>query len=375
MTPAAELAIARRAAAHVARALELSGLTLARRGRERTSAAAIDRLTAHLAAPLPADTTAARRHRDARAELRAAEALWWELAASAEAVAIREARRCGPPLPLEDRIQEARVGVYRAARIFDAARKLRFATHARWWARAQVTRATEQAGRPIRLSTMASELVRYARRIEGTVNEQAAVLGCDAGLLAAAQSALCVASLDAPVLFDDGDETSLGSLLAAPVEDGDGGIDSASRWAAVARALERLPARERAVLERRYGLGREPEPLTAIGAALGVSRERTRQIEADALVDLARLVRAGRAGRALVLPERESTPPATPRSRPYGALGRALTALVEREPGILASDAAERLGVSRILHLPLAVRAESARRGVERRLWPVGGGR
>jgi RNA polymerase primary sigma factor len=97
-----------------------------------------------------------------------------------------------------------------------------------------------------------------------------------------------VTSLDRPV-GEDGD-TSLGELIA---DDGDEAptaeLEVSLREDLLGRALAELPEREREVLEARYGLGdHEPETLQQVGRRLGVTRERVRQIERQALDRLAR---------------------------------------------------------------------------------------
>jgi RNA polymerase primary sigma factor len=97
-----------------------------------------------------------------------------------------------------------------------------------------------------------------------------------------------VTSLDRPV-GEDGD-TSLGELIA---DDGDEAptaeLEVSLREDLLGRALAELPEREREVLEARYGLGdHEPETLQQVGRRIGVTRERVRQIERQALDRLAR---------------------------------------------------------------------------------------
>ena len=95
-------------------------------------------------------------------------------------------------------------------------------------------------------------------------------------------------SLDRPV-GEDGD-TSLGELIAdddaeAPTAD----LEVSLREDLLGRALAELPERERIVLESRYGLGdNQPETLQEVGRKLGITRERVRQIERQALDRLAR---------------------------------------------------------------------------------------
>jgi RNA polymerase primary sigma factor len=100
------------------------------------------------------------------------------------------------------------------------------------------------------------------------------------------EAARAVASTDAPV-GDDGD-ASLGDLFSAGGPSTEDEAEGALRHDAVRRAVAKLPDRERAVVELRFGLvGDGPASLEAIGKQLGLTRERVRQIETEALRKLA----------------------------------------------------------------------------------------
>src|SRR5690606_16999514 len=99
-------------------------------------------------------------------------------------------------------------------------------------------------------------------------------------------AARAVASTDAPV-GSDGD-TSFRELLATEGPTTEDEVDATLRDDAVRRAVARLPERQRDVIQLRYGLtGDGPTSLEQIGKQLGITRERVRQIEADALRRLA----------------------------------------------------------------------------------------
>jgi RNA polymerase primary sigma factor len=107
------------------------------------------------------------------------------------------------------------------------------------------------------------------------------------------EAARVVTSLDKP-LGDEGDAASLGDVVAvAPEHEQEGGgISVDLREAALHQALEHLPERERQLLKLRYGIDGDsedarPHSLEEIGRILGISRERVRQIEREALERLA----------------------------------------------------------------------------------------
>ncbi len=93
---------------------------------------------------------------------------------------------------------------------------------------------------------------------------------------------------EAPVSLNqrigDEDESELADLLSDPsAEDPAGDAVDSVRRLEIRRAVAELPERERRVLELRFGLGGDPRTLEAIGKELGVTRERVRQLESDAL--------------------------------------------------------------------------------------------
>ncbi len=137
--------------------------------------------------------------------------------------------------PLADRLAAGYLGLLRAADTYDPARGA-FSTYALVWVRHALT-----------------DLSRRER-----------------------EEAL---SLDAPLFEEDGDGRTLADLLEAPHRPEDRALE---RYL-VARALSRLSPRHREALERRFGLVGEEETLAAVGASWGVSRERARQVEAEAL--------------------------------------------------------------------------------------------
>ena len=94
-----------------------------------------------------------------------AEELRWRLAMSGRRIAHGEARKlAGPFMDEEDLVQEGYIGLLRAAKRFDPDRGIRFSTYARWWVRAQMTRAIDHTGRPVRLPGCAVEQTRNLRK-------------------------------------------------------------------------------------------------------------------------------------------------------------------------------------------------------------------
>ncbi len=200
----------------------------------------------------------------------------------------------GRGVPFLDLIQEGNIGLIRAANKFDYQRGHKFSTYATWWIRQAVTRAIADQSRtirvPVHMGDQINKLLRVSHQLtqrlgrEPSPEELAVELDIP---LRKVEQMLDVArrplSLEMPT--DDEEESTLGDFVEdtespAPPDE----VSSAMLRELLLEILTELPPREVKILQMRYGLlDGQTYTLEEVGKKLGVTRERVRQIEAQAL--------------------------------------------------------------------------------------------
>ncbi len=203
-------------------------------------------------------------------------------------------RYMGQGLPFPDLIQEGNVGLMRAVDKYDYKRGNRFSTYATWWIRQAITRALAQKTRTIRIPLHMTERIRQMYRTaqvleqelgrRPTPEEIAGEMDLPAeairGMMDASQHAI---ALERPV-GDDGD-SEFGDFIED--QDSPSPVESATQHLlqeTIEEVLSELTPRQSHILRLRFGLGGgEPHTLEEIANKFGLSRERIRQLEKEAL--------------------------------------------------------------------------------------------
>ncbi|HJT77694.1 MAG TPA: RNA polymerase sigma factor RpoD/SigA [Gemmataceae bacterium] len=203
----------------------------------------------------------------------------------------------GKGLGLQDLIEEGNLGLLRAVEGFDPSMNTRFSTYASYWIKQSIKRGLINSGKTIRIPAYMAQLLTEWRRATAQLQEElgrtptqeeiAAHLGLNKKKLSLIKKAIRVYNAapgsEQSENVQSIDETLMDVRSKTPALE----MLATDEVREVLTLLDRMEPREAAVLRMRFGLnGEEPKTLHAIGECLGLTRERVRQIEQEALAKL-----------------------------------------------------------------------------------------
>jgi len=206
----------------------------------------------------------------------------------------------GRGMALGDLIEEGNLGLIKAVDYFDPDRGTRFSTYAAWWIKQSIKRALLENSRPIHIPTYMVALINHWRHIAAelenrlgaapSIEEMADIMQLP---LRKAKIIHQIVDVLSSVMDTSGSDASdEGQMLEATLEDQNAGrpedeLVADEEKAKALRLLNEIDPREANILRLHYGLdGRTPMTLRQIGEKLGLTRERIRQIQHEALTKL-----------------------------------------------------------------------------------------
>ncbi len=197
-------------------------------------------------------------------------------------------------LAMTDLIQEGNLGLMKAVDKFEYRRGYKFSTYATWWVRQSVTRAVADYGNTIRIPVHMTESYNKIRRVRQKILQETGRNPSDAELSKLSQVPLAkvqiliqamrgVESIDAPI-GDDEDARRIDFVKGEETDDPQVRFLKTAMEGEIQRCLGELQPREAQVLRLRYGIGTNHDhTLEEVGQAMGLTRERVRQIESAAI--------------------------------------------------------------------------------------------
>jgi RNA polymerase nonessential primary-like sigma factor len=205
-------------------------------------------------------------------------------------------------LPFSDILEEGNLGLIRAVEKFDYKRGFKFSTYASWWIRQSIERGIANHVRiirlPVHVAEIANSYMRTIRKLTQELGREPAAEEVAKRMKVSVQRVRALAqmsrdtySLDM-LISDEGDDTLKDVLRDTNTPSPSAAINEQGRRKYLNECIAELPDTERNVLRMRYGLSSEtPRTLDSIGKQFGITRERVRQIEKQAIGKLRNLTR------------------------------------------------------------------------------------
>jgi RNA polymerase primary sigma factor len=219
-------------------------------------------------------------------------------------VSIAKRYKGASALSIMDLVQEGNIGLMRAVEKFDHLRGNKFSTYATWWIKQSITRAIADLGRTIRVPVHTLDALYKINKVQKDFQMEFGTLPTSQQLETLVpeftatqithilQHTQVTASLDSPVGEDD---TTLGDLMFDSTEISvDEAVDIDFLRSDIESVINTLPEKEAQIVRLRYGIGHVSDhTLEEVGRVFGLTRERIRQIEVQALLKLKQKHRSG----------------------------------------------------------------------------------